>query len=58
MVIECDALPQTFIPKLISLSQAGLFPFDKLVKKYEFTDINTTFADSESSETLKPVVVF
>jgi len=58
MVIEGDAVPQTFIPKLISLYEAGLFPFDKLVKKYEFADINTAFADSESGETFKPVVVF
>ena len=58
MVIEGDAVPQTFIPKLISLYEAGLFPFDKLVKKYEFSDINTAFADSESGDTLKPVVVF
>jgi len=57
-VIEGDAVPQTFIPKLISLYEAGLFPFDKLVKKYEFADINTAFADSESGDTLKPVVVF
>ena len=57
-VIEGDAVPQTFIPKLISLYEAGLFPFDKLVKKYEFSDINTAFADSESGDTLKPVVVF
>ena len=58
MVIEGDAVPQTFIPKLISLYQKGLFPFDKLVKKYEFAEINTAFADSESGDTLKPVVVF
>ncbi|MDH6237095.1 NAD(P)-dependent alcohol dehydrogenase [Cryobacterium sp. CG_9.6] len=58
MVIEGDSVPQTFIPKLISLYQAGRFPFDKLVKKYDFADINTAFADSESGETLKPVVVF
>jgi aryl-alcohol dehydrogenase len=58
MVIEGDAVPQTFIPKLISLYQKGLFPFDKLVKKYEFAEINAAFADSESGDTLKPVVVF
>jgi aryl-alcohol dehydrogenase len=51
-------VPQTFIPKLISLYQKGLFLFDKLVKKYEFAEINTAFADSESGETLKLVVVF
>lgn len=58
MVIEGDSVPQTFIPKLISLYEAGRFPFDTLVKKYDFADINTAFADSESGETLKPIVVF
>ncbi|TFB69029.1 NAD(P)-dependent alcohol dehydrogenase [Cryobacterium sp. Hz9] len=58
MVIEGDSVPQTFIPQLISLYEAGVFPFDKLVKKYDFTDINEAFADSESGVTLKPVVIF
>ncbi len=58
MVIEGDSVPQTFIPRLISLYEAGVFPFDKLVKKYDFADINQAFADSESGETLKPVVTF
>lgn len=58
MVIEGDAVPQTFIPKLIALFEAGRFPFDRLVKKYALADINTAFADSESGATIKPVVVF
>ena len=58
MVMQGDSVPQTFIPKLISLYQAGLFPFDKLVKKYDFADINTAFSDSEAGTTLKPVLVF
>ena len=58
MVIEGDSVPQTFIPQLISLHEAGVFPFDKLVKKYDFADINEAFADSESGVTLKPVVIF
>ena len=58
MVIEGDSVPQTFIPQLISLYEAGVFPFDKLVKKYDFANINEAFADSESGVTLKPVVIF
>ncbi|MFD7445885.1 NAD(P)-dependent alcohol dehydrogenase [Streptomyces sp. NPDC059909] len=58
MVIEGDTVPHTFIPRLISLYQDGRFPFDKLVKSYPFTDINTAFQDSEQGTTLKPVVVF
>lgn len=58
MVVEGDAVPREFIPKLISLYERGLFPFDKLVKTYGFSDINTAFADSESGETIKPVLLY
>jgi aryl-alcohol dehydrogenase len=57
-VIEGDAVPQTFIPHLVDLYQAGRFPFDKLVKTYPFSEINQAFADSEAGITIKPVVVF
>lgn len=58
MVIEGDAVPKEFIPRLISLHARGLFPFDKLIKKYKFEDINQAFADSADGSTLKPVIVF
>ena len=58
MVIEGDAVPKEFIPRLISLHGQGLFPFDKLIKKYSFADINQAFADSADGSTLKPVIVF
>ncbi len=37
-VIQGDAVPQRFIPKLIDLYRAGRFPFDRLVKFYPFAD--------------------
>lgn len=55
-VIEGDAVPKLFIPKLIDFYKKGLFPFDKLVKFYEFEDINQAFADSKSGAVLKPIV--
>lgn len=58
LVIEGDAVPKEFIPRLINLYKQGLFPFDKLVKSYKFEDINRAFADSADGSTLKPVVVF
>ncbi|WP_125100414.1 NAD(P)-dependent alcohol dehydrogenase [Leucobacter chromiireducens] len=58
MVVEGDAVPREFIPRLISLYEQGLFPFDKLVKTYDFADINAAFADSESGATIKPVLRF
>ncbi|EMR00484.1 NAD(P)-dependent alcohol dehydrogenase [Paeniglutamicibacter gangotriensis] len=58
MVIEGDAVPKEFIPRLISLHARGMFPFDKLIKKYKFEDINQAFVDSADGSTLKPVIVF
>ena len=57
-VVEGDSVPTTFIPRLISLWQAGRFPFDKLVRRYPFAEINEAFADSAAGTTLKPVVVY
>lgn len=58
MVIEGDAVPREFLPRLIRLHADGKFPFDKLIKKYPFEDINRAFADSASGLTLKPVLVY
>ena len=58
MVVEGDAVPKQLIPRLINLYTQGLFPFDKLIKKYSFEDINQAFADSADGSTLKPVIVF
>lgn len=58
MVVEGDAVPREFIPRLIDLYQAGDFPFDRLTKTYSFDDINQAFVDSAEGRTLKPIVVF
>lgn len=55
-VIQGDAVPQRFIPKLIDLYRAGQFPFDRLVKFYPFADINRAVADARKGNTIKPVV--
>jgi len=55
-IIQGDAVPQLFIPRLISLYQKGLFPFDRLVKFYEFRQINRAIADSMRGSTIKPVL--
>ena len=57
-VIEGSSVPQVFLPRLIELWQQGRFPFDKMIKKYKFEDINSGFADSASGEVIKPVIVF
>lgn len=55
-VIEGDSVPQLFIPKLVEYYKNGLFPFDKLVKFYDFEQINEAFAVSKSGETVKPIL--
>ena len=55
-IIQGDAVPQHFIPKLIGLYQAGQFPFDRLLKFYEFSDINRAIADAKRGDTIKPVL--
>ncbi len=55
-VIEGDSVPQLFIPKLIKLYQSGKFPFDRLVKFYDFKDINRAMKDSRNGKTIKPVL--
>jgi len=55
-VIEGDSVPRVFIPQLIAYFKAGQFPFDKLVKFYEFDQIDQAFEDSASGKTIKPIL--
>ena len=50
-------MPQLFIPLLVRLWQQGRFPFDKLVRRYPFADINDAERDSVDGRTVKPVLV-
>jgi len=55
-VVEGDADPDTFIPRLIELYQAGLFPFDRLIAFYPMARINDAVRDAEQGRVIKPVV--
>jgi aryl-alcohol dehydrogenase len=55
-IVQGDAVPQRFIPKLIRLWQAGRFPLERLVKFYPFRAINRAIADSKRGVTVKPVL--
>lgn len=54
--IEGDSVPEIFIPQLIGLYRRGLFPFDRLAKYYELSQINEAVADSENGVTIKPII--
>ncbi|MCX5888182.1 MAG: NAD(P)-dependent alcohol dehydrogenase [Deltaproteobacteria bacterium] len=55
-IIQGDSVPQDFIPKMIALYQTGQFPFDRLVKFYDFAEINQAIADARRGDTIKPVL--
>ncbi|TIC83947.1 NAD(P)-dependent alcohol dehydrogenase [Nocardioides sp. GY 10127] len=55
--IEGDAVPQTFIPRLLDLYRAGDFPFDQLITTYPFSDMEKAIADTASGVSVKAVLV-
>jgi Zn-dependent alcohol dehydrogenase len=57
-VVEGDANPQTFVPKMLALQAAGKFPFERLITTYPFDQINIAVKATESGEVIKPVLIF
>ena len=55
-IVEGEAVSDVFIPRLIALYKQGRFPFDKLIRMYNFDEINEAAHDSETGVTLKPVL--
>ena len=52
-----SAVPNKFLPQIIEFYQAGRFPYDQLIRTYEFADINQAFADTQSGAVIKPVLM-
>jgi aryl-alcohol dehydrogenase len=55
-IVQGDAIPQLFIPRLIQMYRDGRFPFDRLVRFYEFADINEAFAAAAAGDAIKPIL--
>ena len=55
-ICEGDSVATEFIPQLVELYRQGRFPFDRLIKFYEFDDINTAIDDAAKGLTIKPVL--
>ncbi|MBB6095407.1 aryl-alcohol dehydrogenase [Povalibacter uvarum] len=55
-VTEGDVVPRTFIPQMIEWWREGRFPFDRLVRYFEFARIDEAVAACASGEVVKPVV--
>lgn len=56
-IVEGDSDPLVFIPKLIDLHLAGRFPFDRLITKLPFAQINAAVAAQARGEAVKVVLV-
>ena len=55
-IIEGNAVPDLFIPRLIELNKQGRFPYDKLIAYYDFKDINKAVEDMSKGIVIKPVL--
>jgi aryl-alcohol dehydrogenase len=54
--IEGDSVPQVFIPRLLTMYQAGAFPFDELITVYPFAEIEKAIEETKSGVAVKAVL--
>jgi aryl-alcohol dehydrogenase len=55
-ITEGDSTPQLFLPALVELVLQGRMPLEKLIRRYEFSQINDAAAAAKGGEVLKPVL--
>jgi aryl-alcohol dehydrogenase len=55
-VVEGHSVPQVFIPQLIDLWRAGRFPIDRLIRTYDFDQINDAGEAALAGDVVKPVL--
>ena len=55
-ILGGDAIPDKFIPELITLYEKGQFPFDRMITFYPFDDIEKAVEDMEKGAVIKPVL--
>lgn len=55
-VVEGDSVLPVFLPRLVDLWRAGHLPIDRIVKTYDFDQINEAAHDAESGAVIKPVL--
>jgi aryl-alcohol dehydrogenase len=56
-IIEGDSEPDEFIPRLMRLHLEGRLPFDRLVTRYPFAQINDAIAAQHRGECVKAVLL-
>jgi len=56
--IEGDADPLLMVPRLLEMFSAGSLPLDRLIRTYDFAEIETAVADVEHGLAIKAVLVW
>ncbi len=56
-ITEGDSVPDVFIPALVDYFMEGRLPIDRLVKYYDFADINLALQETMRGISIKPIVV-
>jgi len=57
-VIEGDAVPGTFVPRMIELYQQGHFPFDRLITTFPFEQVNEAIDAAHHGKVVKAVLTY
>jgi aryl-alcohol dehydrogenase len=52
-----DSHPQDYLPRLLDLHRAGRLPFDKLIHRFAFEDINKAADAARDGTVVKPVLI-
>jgi len=55
-VVQGESVPKEFIPRLVDLIVKDKFPIQKMIKFYDFADINVAAQESSSGVAIKPVL--
>ncbi len=55
-VMEGDSDIKEFIPRLLEYYKQGKFPVDRIIKYYDFVDINQAIEDAECGATIKAII--
>lgn len=54
--IEGNSIPDLFINRMVELYRDGRFPFDRLIRVYDFEDIDQAVQDQHAGLTIKAVL--
>ena len=55
-VVQGNSFPKDFIPRLVDLIMENKFPIEKMIKFYDFADINLAAEESSAGIAIKPVL--